>query len=90
MDTEAILLLRLFGYLLNAVLFVAVGVKYEHHRLALGGWIVWFSVLIMALLLLYRGQTARYAFLIDYVSMPLLYLNAVLAAVTFLRRNGHK
>lgn len=80
MDEDTILLLLFFGFLLNIALFLAVILKYRHHTLALGAWTVWMAIMAMAVIVRYSGYLSEYFALIDYVTMPLLYVNAFLAA----------
>lgn len=85
MNGETIILLRVFGYLLNIMLFIAAILYFPRHRFIFGAWIVWLIVVAASVLLRYLGFDNEYFFLIDYVSMPLLYVNAVVAAWAILK-----
>lgn len=84
MDEKTLLLLRLFGYLLNVALLLFVAVKYPHHRLALAAWVVWLTVILFSVLARYTDRIELYFLLIDYIATPLLFVNAVLTAHTLL------
>lgn len=84
MDEKTLLLLRLFGYLLNVALLLFAAVKYPHHRLALTAWVVWLTVILFSVLARYTDRLSLYFLLIDYIATPLLFVNAVLTAHTLL------
>lgn len=90
MDEKTLLLLRLFGYLLNVALLLFVAVKYPHHRLALAAWVVWLTVILFSVLARYTDRIELYFLLIDYIATPLLFVNAVLTAHTLLTHDTPK
>lgn len=85
MNGETIILLRVFGYLLNIMLFIAAILYFPRHRFIFGAWIAWLIVAAVSVMFRYLGFDNAYFLLIDYVSMPLLYVNAVAAAWAILK-----
>lgn len=84
MDGEVLLLLRVGGYLLNIFLltFVALRDRRNIHLLTL---VVFFAVVMVAVLLRYFGRFDSYLTILDYALTPLLYLNAALVLYVLLR-----
>lgn len=88
MDEQSLSLLRIFGYLLNAAIFAATIIKWRYHAKVLGAWLVWFGVVIVAVLFRLVGEVGTYFVVVDYFVTTLLYVCAVFGAWVYLRETN--
>lgn len=89
MDGEALLLVRMGGYILNIFLLSFVALRFRPH-LVLFGWIAFLAVTVVAVWLRYLGDLATYLALLDYGLTPLLYVNAFWMLWALLRQSRPK
>lgn len=89
MDGEAVLLVRMGGYILNIFLLSFVALRFRQH-LVLFGWIAFLAVTVVVVWLRYLGDLQTYLALLDYGLTPLLYVNAFWMLWALLRQSRPK